>query len=86
VIIVRLEQTAPVPGLLEQNTNGILFRAKAALHDGNQIVVFPELAVSGYVTEPEVVAASAQPLDGPLVSALTGLTHSYGGLVAAGYV
>lgn len=81
-----LEQTAPVPGQLATNTEELLRRAEAALREDAQVVVFPELAVSGYVVVPELVSATAQPLDGPLVASLTELTRSYGGLVAAGYV
>lgn len=83
--IFALEQTAPVPGALARNTDEVLNRAKNALASGGQIVVFPELAVSGYVVTPKLVADTAQPLDGPLVASLTRLTHRYGGLVAVGY-
>ena len=82
---IALEQMRSVPGALEQNTAQLLSRAEAALSAGADIVVFPELATSGYVwTEPDV-AASAQALDGPLVAELSVLTRSRGGLVAAGF-
>ena len=84
--IFALEQTAPVPGDLAGNTEELLRRAENALREGAQIVVFPELAVSGYVVAPEQVARAGQPLDGPLVASLTPLAKVHGGLVAAGYV
>lgn len=80
-----LEQTTPVPGELAHNTDVLLRRAETALRERAQIVVFPELAVSGYVVAPDLVARTAQPLDGPLVASLTRLTRAHGGLVAAGY-
>lgn len=80
-----LEQTTPVPGALEDNTVEILERASRSLSEGNNVVVFPELAASGYVTSPEAVAQSAQTLDGPLVSQLTDLSRNKGGLVAVGF-
>lgn len=80
-----LEQTAPVPGDLAGNTEELLRRAESALREGAHIVVFPELAASGYVVTPELVARTGQPLDGPLVASLSRLTRARGGLVAAGY-
>lgn len=80
-----LEQTAPVPGRLEENTEHLLGRAEQALAAGTDVVVFPELAVSGYVTAPEAIGEVAQPLDGALLESLQALTTRYGGLVAAGY-
>jgi predicted amidohydrolase len=83
--VFALEQTAPVPGRLTENTEEISSRAGAALRDGADIVVLPELAATGYVTDPDAVARLAQPLDGPLVGLLTDLTRRRGGLVAVGY-
>jgi predicted amidohydrolase len=80
-----LEQMRSVPGALEENTGQLLSRAEAALSAGSDLVVFPELATSGYVwTEPDV-AASAQVLDSRLVGELSALTRRRGGLVATGY-
>lgn len=83
--VFALEQTAPVPGRLTENTEEISSRADAALRDGADIVVLPELAATGYVTDPGVLAGLVQPLDGPLVGMLTDLTRRRGGLVAVGY-
>lgn len=83
--VFALEQTAPVPGRLTDNTEEILSRVETALRDGADVVVLPELAATGYVTTPSAVAKVAQPQDGPLVDALTSLTRRLGGLVAVGY-
>lgn len=83
--LVSLEQIEAPPGDLAGNTAQILRRAKAALSDGVDIAVFPELANSGYTTDPELVAKASQPLDGPFISELTALASRFGGLVATGY-
>lgn len=80
-----LEQTSPVPGKLSDNTVEILDRATRSLAGGADVVVFPELASGGYVTDPKNVAKVAEPLDGPLVQKLTDITRKHGGLVAVGY-
>jgi predicted amidohydrolase len=83
--LIALEQTAPAIGALPQNTAEILARADRALNEGAGIVVFPELANTGYVTDPQLAARLAQPLDGPLVEQLTALTSRRGGLVTVGF-
>jgi N-carbamoylputrescine amidase len=83
--IVALEQFDPVPGLMQANTAEILTRANKALGNGANIAVFPELANSGYVTDPDLVKQAAQPLDGPLVAALSSIARQHGGLVATGF-
>lgn len=83
--VVALEQLALVPGDTGANSAQILGRAEAALSTGADIVVFPELAASGYVVAPREVEATAQALDGPLVGSLTALTSRFGGLVTTGF-
>lgn len=83
--IIALEQTAPVPGAAEDNLAIIVDRATRALTRGADVVVFPELAISGYVTSPELVSATAESLDGRLAAELTRLARSHGGLISAGY-
>lgn len=82
---VALEQTSPVPGAVRDNLAEILYRAERAMVGEADIVLFPELAVSGYVTTRDLVAATAQPVDGPLVGELSRLASTYGSMVAAGY-
>ena len=48
-------------------------------------MVLPELAISGYVTEPWAANAVAEALDGPSVDLFTQITGVYGGLVAFGF-
>ncbi|MFE7215670.1 carbon-nitrogen hydrolase family protein [Streptomyces sp. NPDC057611] len=82
--VVALEQTAPSPGAVEDNTADLLRRAELAL-GSSDIVVFPELANTGYVTEPAEVARVAQPLDGRLVEDLRRVAGRHDGLVATGF-
>lgn len=83
--VVALEQLDVPAGDVAGNTALILARANDALATGADIVVFPELAVSGYVTDRALIEQTSQPLDGPLVAELVALTARHGGLVAAGY-
>ncbi|WP_110208198.1 carbon-nitrogen hydrolase family protein [Nocardioides daejeonensis] len=83
--VIALEQTAPQIGEVEENTAEIAARATRALQDGADIVVLPELASSGYVVDPATVDRCAQPLDGPLVATLTGITRRLGGLITVGF-
>lgn len=83
--VIALEQTAPRVGAVVENTAEVLARSARALGEGADIVVFPELATSGYVTEPGQVGQCAQPLDGPLVESLTEITRRHGGLATVGF-
>ncbi|MBM9463696.1 hypothetical protein JL108_09565 [Aeromicrobium sp. YIM 150415] len=83
--VVALEQTAPVPGRCDDNIADLMGRASTALREGADIVVFPELASSGYVVDRASVEAGAQALDGPLVNDLMTVSSAHGGLVAVGY-
>lgn len=83
--VIALEQTAPRPGDVQANRAEIVARTRRALGDGADIAVFPELANTGYVTERDVVARVAQPLDGPLAAELARLAYRHGGLVTVGF-
>lgn len=83
--VVALEQLDLPAGDLAGNSALISDRADVALEQGADIVVFPELAASGYVTARTAIERTAQPLDGPLIATLSALTARRGGLVAAGY-
>jgi N-carbamoylputrescine amidase len=59
--------------------------AEDAMHAGSDIVVFPELASTGYIVDPELVAAVAEPVTGPLVTRLQEVAAGYDGLIATGW-
>jgi predicted amidohydrolase len=81
---VALEQIRTEPGHVECNVARIVDLATARLATGADIVVFPELAVSGYSTDPDVVAKAAEPVDGQAVAALQQVVEGGDGLVVAG--
>lgn len=55
-----------------------------AFEAGADIVVLPELAASGYSTEPSHLQSAAEPVSGPTVEAWHELAARYGGLVCGG--
>lgn len=83
--MVALEQLNVKPGCGDENTAQITARAMCALREGANIVVFPELANSGYTLDAEIIAKCAQPLDDRLVGDLTALTGKLGGLITTGF-
>ena len=83
--VIAMEQVDVEPGNSANNSAQIVARTRAAFESGANIVVFPELANSGYVVSADLVSATAQALDGPYVGELTALTVQSGGLVATGF-
>lgn len=61
-----------------------LDRAQGAMASGANIVVLPELVVSGYVVDPAAVPSVAEPIDGPSVAAFSKVAAAHGGLIAFG--
>lgn len=56
----------------------------AALDDGADVVILPELAVPGYTDDAHHLAAGAEPLDGPTVQEWTALAKASGSVVVGG--
>ncbi|MCW2743305.1 MAG: hypothetical protein JWR45_3727 [Blastococcus sp.] len=81
---LTVEQVAVQVGAVDDNRGLVRSLADRALTAGSDLVVFPELAVSGYTTDRALVREVAEPLDGPTVGMLTELTARRGGLVATG--
>jgi N-carbamoylputrescine amidase len=81
---LTVEQVAVQVGAVDDNRSLVRSLAEQALTAGSDLVVFPELAVSGYTTDRALVREVAEPLDGPTVGMLTELTARRGGLVATG--
>ncbi len=50
-MIAALVQVNPTVGALQQNTDMVIERARAAADGGAQLIVFPELVISGYPPE-----------------------------------
>lgn len=82
---VALEQLDVVAGRREDNLDLAIHRTAAAFGAGADIVVLPELAISGYVIDPAVARAVAEPLDGPSLAAFQRIAAAGGGLAVYGF-
>ncbi|GAA1143024.1 nitrilase-related carbon-nitrogen hydrolase [Nocardioides aquiterrae] len=85
IISVALEQICVRAGTADANRTMMVHRSRAAFDAGADLVVMPELAVSGYVIEADTVADVAEPLDGPSLAAMTAVAARGDGLVAYGF-
>src|SRR5690625_2097724 len=80
-----LEQVDAVPGAVAENTAVVVDRSRAALNDGADVVVFPELVQSGYLTRRELAEEHAESVDDQFVNSLTRTARDAGGgLIVAG--
>jgi predicted amidohydrolase len=59
--------------------------AVAAFDAGAQLVVLPELAVSGYVVDPATAREVSEPVAGPALDRMTRIAAAHHGLVAYGF-
>jgi len=84
MVAIALVQLAPVPGEAAGNLEAAHAAAAAAFRDGADLVVLPELAIPGYVTDPELACRLAEPQDGPTARAFQQLARGHGGTVAVG--
>jgi predicted amidohydrolase len=74
------------PGSLERNRKLLLEFADRAASTGAQIILAPELAASGYLTESRpTVSAFVEPLLGPTYTVLADVARRYGVYVCAGF-
>lgn len=85
-IAVSCRQLAPVVGDTAGNRARIAEGARAAAAEGAQLVVFPELAASGYsFADGAELRAEAHPRDGELIAEWAGLAAELGIVLVAGY-
>lgn len=63
---------------------------RQALRQGRQLVVFPEMCITGYWHVPKLdaagLAALAEPLDGPSITAVAALARQQGIAIGAGFL
>ncbi len=85
VVRVALEQIDVAVGAVDANRETALTRTRAAFGAGANLVVLPELAISGYVVDPEFARQVAEPLDGPTAAAFSAQAREFGGLAAYGF-
>ena len=82
---VALEQIDVAVGAVEDNRATALNRSRAAFAAGVDLVVLPELAISGYVVDRELADEVAEPLDGPTSNEFIKLAAEFDSLVAYGF-
>lgn len=83
---VALLHLKVVPGALEENRRALAALATQAAHEGARIVVAPELAVSGYLTEArDKVRPYVEPLCGPTCELLAAIARQHGVYMCAGF-
>jgi N-carbamoylputrescine amidase len=82
---VALEQLDVSVGKPIENLALATSRARRALDAAADIVVLPELAISGYVIDPELARKVAEPLDGPTFAAMHKVTAGTAGIVFYGF-
>lgn len=84
--LVSCRQIAPVVGEARGNRDAIIAEARAAAAEGARIVVFPELAASGYsFRDVDELQALAEPRDGELLLEWQGLAEELDIMIVAGY-
>lgn len=83
-LTVAIAQDVFVPGDIEQNLATIQRHVTQAADSGVDLLVLPELATSGYFTDPEIVDL-AEPIDGPCVRAVQAMAERAGIAVCFGY-
>lgn len=90
VITISVVSFHPMWGEKERNLSRILGFAEAAAHRGSDLVVFPEMALTGYDDETEVPITEkmqyrlAEREDGPSVRAISDLARELGIYVMCG--
>lgn len=85
VLAVALEQIDVRVGAVAENRDTALGRSRAALAAGADLVVLPELAISGYVVDDALAREVAEPLDGLTSEAFTQLAREFDALIAYGF-
>jgi predicted amidohydrolase len=80
---IALAQVAPRLGEVDANFELLTERLGAAVGEGAELVVFPELALTGYLLQ-DLVPEVAMPADDPRLASLS--RSSPGSLVAVGFV
>lgn len=81
------DDTAPVPspGALAQTLARLDATAAQACAAGAQLLVTPEMVLTGYHRDPEGLRALAQPADGPWAQAVSDIAQRHGLAVVYGY-
>ncbi|MFB1299213.1 nitrilase-related carbon-nitrogen hydrolase [Mycobacterium sp. pW049] len=84
-LTVALEQIDVSVGAVDLNRETALNRTRAAFTAGADLVVLPELAISGYVVDPGLAREVAEPVDGPTAAEFIAVAREFDSLVAYGF-
>ena len=82
---VGISQIGTPPGDPAASRSRTTAALREAIDQGADVVVLPELAVPGYTTDAALLTASAEPLDGPTVTAWHQLAETSGAVVIGGF-
>ena len=75
-LCIGAAQSPSVPGDVARNVTTHLAFVRAAVHHGVQVLVFPELSLTGY--EPALLAANVLDADHPALAPLRQAAHDHG--------
>jgi predicted amidohydrolase len=84
-VTLAIVQMTGAPGAHEHNRRRAVSFASEAADAGAQLIVLPELCVSGYTLERETLDQAAEPVFGPTQAALEALVAKRNVFVAAGF-
>jgi N-carbamoylputrescine amidase len=82
---LAVAQLTTEPFAAEANRARTVDAARSAFEDGADLVVLPELAVSGYTADAEALEAAAEPADGATFEAWRAVAAQAGGIVVGGF-
>lgn len=84
IIVAAVQMTAALYDP-ERNRAETVARVTAEAEAGAQLIVLPELAISGYGLDPAGLARSAEPAEGPTLAAWTAVAAAHGCHVVGGF-
>lgn len=82
---VALYQCPPLPLDIDGNLNRLQHQAQAAVHQGAQLLVCPEMFLTGYNIGSEAAGKLAQPRDGLAAAQVAAIAQSAGIAIVYGY-
>ncbi|TCR60795.1 nitrilase-related carbon-nitrogen hydrolase [Bosea sp. BK604] len=82
---VAAVQFTAAPGRAAENLGQTLALIETAAASGASVVILPELAISGYTLDKDLLEAAAEPFEGPTFAAWTKLARRLGIVIAGGF-
>lgn len=83
---IALAQFAPVVGHKEENLRLVKYFMAKAAEEGNHILMLPEMFLSGYNSNPDIMLEYAEPLTGKSLQQLKRAAREYGIAVVGSFV